>query len=457
MARTIKSWEALPLLFQHRGMLSVVEIRQEFGVSQATAFKWLKKLEGQIIRLGAGRNTRYALRRAVRNWGSEWIISRMTDLGWISTGAQLQAVYGGFVLEFPEAEPPWLKGNYPGGFFSSLPFFLQDLRPQGFTGRALARQMMKGISNVPSDLSRWNDDDILEFLLTFGGNLPGDLMLSGKQARTHPAFEIINESARPNFYLAEAERVLSGEVAGSSAGGEQPKFFAKIRGESGVVREVLVKFSPPRDTAAGERWADLLAAEEQALRILRDAGLNAAEARVVDAGTRRFLEVTRFDRTQLGGRRGVLSLEALLAGLCERSATTWLEAANALQTEGLINQDEAATLRRLWCFGNFIGNTDMHQGNLAFWFGFDLPRPFRLAPVYDMLPMGLAPTAQGELIEREFTLPAPLSVGIKEWRDPWQWAIGFWESVQADGRISNRFKGQAAKVCHALKALGQAG
>lgn len=63
---------------------------------------------------------------------------------------------------------------------------------------------------------------------------------------------------------------------------------------------------------------------------------------------------------------------------------------------GLIDADTHAQVSRLWWFGRLIANTDMHDGNLAFKPG------LKLAPVYDMLPMGYAPVRGMELPLRGF-------------------------------------------------------
>src|SRR5690606_41232569 len=65
-------------------------------------------------------------------------------------------------------------------------------------------------------------------------------------------------------FAAEAMR----STPGSSAGGEQPKFLARLLDGSGAERSVLVKFSAPMDQTPGRRWADLLACEWLALEIL---------------------------------------------------------------------------------------------------------------------------------------------------------------------------------------------
>lgn len=84
-----------------------------------------------------------------------------------------------------------------------------------------------------------------------------------------------------------------------------------------------------------------------------------------------------------------------------------------LQTEGLIDANALVTTRRLHAFGERIGNTDMHHGNLAFWLKDTLP--FRLAPSYDMLPMLWAPGPLGEIVARTFAPPPPVPAGREAW------------------------------------------
>src|SRR5690242_6296122 len=48
-----------------------------------------------------------------------------------------------------------------------FPFFMDDLRPQGFIGRLLARQHSQPLA-LPIDPTSWSDDDTLHFLLAAG-------------------------------------------------------------------------------------------------------------------------------------------------------------------------------------------------------------------------------------------------------------------------------------------------
>ena len=59
--------------------------------------------------------------------------------------------------------------------------------------------------------------------------------------------------------------------AGSSAGGEQPKFTSTVPVDGNPLHDAhcIVKFTPPRGTPFGERWHDLLQLEHLANEVLR--------------------------------------------------------------------------------------------------------------------------------------------------------------------------------------------
>jgi hypothetical protein len=370
----------------------------------------------------------------------------------------LQALHGGFFLEANGGGPAWFARGYAGGVFPGLPLFLSDVRPQGFIGRALA-QAAGATLGVPVDPRNWQDDDILVYLLEQGDDGPGDFVVGEKMMervlRRQVAVEgeAIADGERAGRYTGQALQAMQGGVPESSAGGEQPKFTAAVRNDAGGIRHVLVKFSPAGESPASRRWADLLAAEAHALEVAARQGVAAAQAGVLDAGGRRFLEVTRFDRSGAAGRRGVISLQAVEAGLLDETASDWNAMARAMETAGLFSAADAADLRRRWCFGQLIGNTDMHLGNAAVWFGVD--EPFSLAPLYDMLPMLFAPGPQGELVSREFSPPPPLPAVREEWHAVVPWALAFWQQVQADMRISPEFRGLAGQAGETVEAMAR--
>lgn len=261
----------------------------------------------------------------------------------------------------------------------------------------------------------------------------------------------IHATERETRYPEMADLAASA-LLGTSAGGEQPKFLTTVRNKSDHHLPVLVKFSPPMDQAAGRRWADLLLCEFHAHEVLAENGLTTTGARLLDAAGWRFLEVPRFDRVGAGGRRGVVSLESLhAAAVASVVRRDWPTALLELQHEGLVDAEAVATVRRLSAFGELIGNTDMHFGNLAFWLADTLP--FQVAPAYDMLPMLWSPGLQGEIVARTFAPAPPLPAAREHWQEAMGWAAVFWERVAADPRLSAEFSDYANHAQLILRRL----
>ena len=194
--------------------------------------------------------------------------------------------------------------------------------------------------------------------------------------------------------LANALDALSADVAktlpaGSSAGGEQPKFLAKLS----TGQQVLVKFTPPLGTPFGQRWHDLLHTEALALDLLSRHGVQTAACSVVSSTQRSYLVSERFDRVGPTGRRHVVPVGAAHAGFVPGGYNNWAATCEALSMQKRLDATEAATARLLLQFGRLIGNTDMHSGNLSLMVdqaGLSKGR-FKLAPAYDMLPMRWRP------------------------------------------------------------------
>lgn len=441
---------------QSLGLASAQQLAEALGVDRSTVSRGLAGLGQAVLRVGAARSARYALRRAVRTLGQRWPLHRIDANGRARHLGELHAVHGGFFWEISEEAPAWLRHGYANSFFPGLPFFLSDMRPQGFLGRTLAREWGP-LHGCPADLSRWQDDDALTALLLAGDDSAGDLILGDEalaaerqsvRDRSEAAIPAAERGAR---YAMLADRAMQGGTVGSSAGGEQPKFTATVRGEGGELRAVLVKFSPPLDTPSGRRWADLLAAEWLALRVLAEHGHAAASVELLEGGGRRFLEVTRFDRFGATGRRGVLTLHAIEAGLLDSSAQEWPEVGRGMTEAGLLPAADARLLAQRWCLGRLIANTDMHLANASVWFGD--AEPFALAPTYDMLPMLFVPAPQGEIVPREFTPVRPPPRLEGEWSVVVPWAVEFWGQVATDERISPPFRETGLRARDAVARL----
>lgn len=392
------------------GDASAAELRALVGLSQPTFSRYAKVLSDELIAFGRSRATRYAWRRRLVGLPEPIPVFEVGD------GARptrplcsLVAIQPhGFLVE-------WATGD-PAEPFDDLPWFLHDLRPSGFLGRLLPRRHPE--LGLPPDIRLWSAEHVLRYLVRHGEDHVGALIVGEEALAAHLARaaappDLVARGERERAWPRRAAEVLGLGPAGSSAGGEQPKFLA-TRDDGGARVPVLVKFSPPPDNAANRRLADLLVAEHLALETLREAGLPAARSELVSAGGRVFLEVERFDRLGPARRRGVLSLEALDAQLVGQGHGRWVDAVRALVAAGAVPAALLDPVRRLEGFGRLIANTDMHFGNLAF-----LARGVRveeLAPAYDMGPMAFAPR-QGELVDPPLRLlpPRPDEAPIAGW------------------------------------------
>jgi hypothetical protein len=298
---------------------------------------------------------------------------------------------------------------------------------------------------LPGRVIDWTDDHYLVFLSRRGFDTIGDLLVGDETLERYLAWmrdrPVVQASDRAVAFPVLALAARSGSAPGTSLPGEHPKFTAVV--EDGPVRtRVIVKFSPPRSTPSGQRWADLLVAERLAHRHLEAHGIGASRSAVYDHADRLFLEVERFDRIGAEGRRGVVSLLAVDAsryGYLDQ----WPRCAARLLSQRALPAEDAERIRLLEAFGRWIANSDRHFGNLSLLDDYD--GQFRLAPVYDMLPMLFAPI-NDQLVDRSFEVPDPTAETLAVWARARQMAESYWERVCADTRISESFRAVPEKV-----------
>lgn len=450
------SRENLAPLIRARGPVSATELAAALRVNRTTIARTLPDFGEELVTLGATRSTRYLLRRSIRNIGSRWPLFRIGEDGRASEWAELEALHErAWRVNWAGSPPEWAGFfTQENGLWSGFPFFLDDVRPQGFLGRIITQRISR-LLELPEDPGRWSDEHTILYLAAAGEDLPGNLVLGEQTLRRAlaratdlPTGGAVDERACENLYPSQAIEI-SRNLPGSSAGGEQPKFLTTVRTESGDYRPVLVKFSAPMEQETGSRWADLLACEFHAHEILAAAGLTNPGARLLDAGGRRFLEVPRFDRRSASGRSGVVSLGALSAALGHYTRD-W-SPARELAHLGLTSHGSLASIHRMQAFGELIGNTDMHAGNLAFFLSDTLP--LQVTPCYDMLPMLWAPGAQGEIVERTFAPAPPVPSLSDPWREAAAMAECFWERVAADPRVTPEFRRTAAEAGGVVRQL----
>ncbi|GIX54305.1 type II toxin-antitoxin system HipA family toxin YjjJ (plasmid) [Sphaerotilus sulfidivorans] len=418
-----------------RGPASAARIGEVLGVSQQAVSRAVVALGDEVIRVGAARSTRYLLRDRRRG---------LPDVSVHRIGEDGRILRLGVLV--PVSPQGWVMRPEQGTAIhhEGLPWWLADMCAAGFLGRAWAARHAS-LLGLPARLTEWDDSEHLRALLAQGHDAVGNLLLGDhahERFLSAPVPPPVAADERGPVYARLAAQAALGEIPGSSAGGEQPKFIAFAETAAGPAH-VIVKFTLPEVHPVTERWADLLLAEHHALETLREAGIDAARTELIDHGSQRFLQVERFDRVGALGRRALLSLAMLDAEFTGAAPAPWPVIVDRLAQARHVEAAATSACALLHAFGTLIGNTDMHPGNLSF---IGAGRPYALAPAYDMLPMGLAPTAGGALPTR-LTAPVlrPIVPGAA-----WRQALGLAERFMVRLHREDRFSARWAPCLQAL-------
>lgn len=340
---------------------------------------------------------------------------------------------GGFYLQATPVAPGVVLGRKGDGLYEGLPYFLDDMRPQGFIGRQIARELHAQSEQFPPDPRDWSPEHIGRYLVANGDDLPGNLKIGSMaldRVRRPP------QKSRRDEYPELADKAVEGEVQGSSAGGEQAKFATYSRERSA---HVIVKFSPKGGGEIATRWRDILVTEFVASEVLHKFNIPAAELEIFEVRERLFLESVRFDRIGEHGRLPLISMQALdneFSGV----GSGWLRVAENLHDMKLISWQHLFDIAVYWGFGRLINNTDMHLGNISF--SID-GSGFSLAPIYDMCSMGFAPKSTGEVSQFSF-VPPNIDDRLSLNRDTCsmikEMAQLFWEKLGKNDLVSDAFK-----------------
>lgn len=372
------------------------ELQAATGLNQSAVSRQTRALGSKIIKLREGRTLRYCLTTNAFGSDDNLPLYMIDPHGNNVIVAYIRPLaHGGFYVEPRTGIPAVLLGANGDGLFDDLPYFLDDLRPQGYLGRQIAMQMSQLSPDFPTDPRQWNVHHVGSYLVSNGDDLPGNFKF-GQHA--HLRVRHRPQVVTPDDYPDLANEVLRGTIPGSSAGGEQPKFTA-YTAERG---HVIVKFSPSGRNPISSRWRDILLTEFHAAEALHNLDFPAAETRIFEIGDRLFLESQRFDRSGEFGRLPLISLQAVdneFAGV----GRNWPSVMHALGEQGLVNSQHIYDIEVIWYFGRLINNTDMHLGNLSLSLEGNV---FRILPVYDMCSMGFAPRG-GEVEPYAFSPPLP--------------------------------------------------
>lgn len=410
--------------------LSSLEIAKRTGFSQPTVSRLLRKLP--VIKLGGGRSTVFALTQSM-----EPIALREIDL------------HGNFIalgeLYLQSGDRTLLVNNSSHISFDGLPFFLYDALPSGFLGAITLRGIVADDHLLNTKSDTWTDKQALHYLTHYGYDLPGDFVLGDSMAMKASELTPVTVD-RIEYPLIASGINRTPDNAGSSVGGEQPKFTI-FNGE----HHLIVKYSPliSEENLVAIRHRDLMVCEYLALQALRNTGIRAAKS-TLHYDDRIYLEIERFDREGKHGRRGMASLKMLDAEYVGQN-TTWPAVSKALLLQGVIDKSSHAEVEVAYAFGRYIANTDMHLGNFSFYL--DGVTPSDASPIYDMLPMAFMPK-QAELVERDVSMPRFIDVAPESAQKAQEAALGFWQSVMVHPGISKDFKAQCSSLHNQLLELG---
>lgn len=306
---------------------------------------------------------------------------------------------------------------------SELPWIFWDMCPSGYLGRRLQAQMPAlRLADNPRD---WMAGDVLRALSLAGADLAGSLLIGEESVQAFHAWTSTDFAKA----FEEAMRASVQTSGPSSLGGERPKV---------LYSHMLAKFAPPSTSPQGQRWSDLLRVEALCSQTLHSAGVLAAvsQAQFVaipgETFGRTILFVDRFDRLPPRGRVGVGTLYWLAMDRWGDVALPAPEVLARLHAEGLVDAQSVEVCTKVHAFSAAIGNNDAHLGNYALLFD-DTGRA-TLAPIYDVLPMVLAPR-NDELPDAWLTpRTTPIDASIAPWVET------LVRAVDADLEISADFK-----------------
>lgn len=396
--------------------LSSSAIAKATGISQPTVSRALKKLP--VIKIGAGRSTVFALLEQQ----SPEPLYKINKIGNITCLGHLHHQPQNRILLLQESK----HTSYEG-----LPFYFYDAIPSGFLGSIHLKHIVKSDQKLTTKSQDWSDQQILHYLTHYGEDLAGNLVLGNAMAEkaANKNYPIIS---RENYSHIASSINQSPQNLGSSIAGEQPK-FTLYNGQD----HLIIKYSPPisQDNPVATRHRDLIICEHLALQAL-DAENIKSSITHLHVDDRIYLEIKRFDRIGLHGRKGIVSLkyiDAEYTGLNQ----SWPEIARALLNKKLITEETLLIVETTYAFGKYIANTDMHNGNFALFISnLQITTP---TPIYDMLPMAYMPV-QGELSNPELKAPRFIQVSNKANQNALKIAKTFWSTVIDHPSISQDFK-----------------
>lgn len=317
------------------------------------------------------------------------------QLSYVKDGAREYSAfaYDGAWLSHPERfevspDLPLLPGHHtrraPTTVDSCFHLALADTQPDAWGRRVIARAHAKERKNKPElqALTEWDYLCAVDDFSRIGAlrlrNSAGQFLSSVEDGKrtTPPLVDlqrifVASQAVEQGKETAEDLRYLQGK--GTSLGGMRPK--CTVLELDGTL--AIGKFPSLMD----ER--NVTRAEVLALHLARRAGVDAAQARVVDVAGIAVAVIRRFDRTSNHARIPYLSAASMLqASRNEERAYT--EIADVIRVKCANPSQDAQQLWRRLVFNLLITNVDDHLQNLGFLHVGQ--GQWRLAPHFDVNP-----------------------------------------------------------------------
>lgn len=251
---------------------------------------------------------------------------------------------------------------------------IADAGPDAWGRRVIERRRER-----QPDATAHGDLGDLAYLLESGSNRVGGLDFQPSPDEYHARGEgvvALEDLLRAAEIVDGAEPVPPGlDLAllhGTSIGGAQPKAVVEDHG-----RPLIAKFSSRTDVLP------VVKLEYVAMTLARLVGLSVAPVELTSVLGKDVLLVQRFDRSDDGSRRLMVSARTMLRLGEFGIGASYSELADLVRSRFV---DPEQTLRELFAritFNIIVGNTDDHARNhAAFWDGADLA----LTPAYDIVP-----------------------------------------------------------------------
>ena len=177
-----------------RGPATPRSLQQKLGLSQPTLSRALGRLGGEVVRLGAARSIQYLLRDHSRGF-VELPVYRVDAEGRLQRlGVLIPVRPDGYVMRQVDGQLLYSEG---------MPWWLLDMRPQGFLGRAYASRHAAGLG-LPASVNEWSDAEAIRALLAHGHGAVGNLLL-GDGARDHfldmPPADPVSQANKAHEYV----------------------------------------------------------------------------------------------------------------------------------------------------------------------------------------------------------------------------------------------------------------